>query len=363
MKTIINFLILLMMSNIGIAQSVYESPLGMSLSFDNTWKRLPKEVLYKKMEDVGTLLDYRKDIQFDACYQKVGNSDMDYPYILFKNFYATTTDENEIKSVQESFTSKPQFDDAIQNLVNGRFGVELKIGENYYDPAKKILFFTYDMGISIKGNLVGLFAFYFGKDASLMIYCYSYKDEFKYDQKEFLDVIYSVKDKGMNSSMGDYLSKHDAAVLHYNEGLRQASMGNRADAIKSYTLAIQNYPSEDSYAKSEAYYNRAVNKRQLNDFVGAISDYNEAIKLRPDYFKAYNNRGFAKMQLEDYAGAIVDYTATIKFDNYNSDFTNMAFGNRGLAKLSIDQDGCPDLKKAMELGNRQVVDAYNQLCK
>lgn len=71
----------------------------------------------------------------------------------------------------------------IENLVNGKFGVELKVGKNYYDAKNKILIFTYDMGISIKGNLVGMFAFYFGKNASLITYCYSYKDEFKYDQK------------------------------------------------------------------------------------------------------------------------------------------------------------------------------------
>jgi tetratricopeptide (TPR) repeat protein len=362
MKTILNFLMLIILCNGAWAQSTYESPLGFSLSFDDTWKRLPKEVLYQKIQAVESLLDYKKEVQFDACYQKIGNADMDYPYILLKNIYATTNDEEEIKKVQESFTSKSQFEDAIQNLVNGKMGVELQIGKNYYDAANKILVFTYDIGLSIKGDLVGLFAFYFGKNASLMIYCYSYKDEFKYDQKEFMEVIYSVKDKGMKTSIDDYTTKHDAAVLYYNEGLRQAALGNRPEAIKSYTLAIQNYPIEDSYAKSEAYYNRGVNKRQLDDLRGAIADYTEAIRLRPDYYKAYNNRGFAKMMLEDYTGAIADFTSTIKFDNYNSELSNVALGNRGLAKLNLGQDGCLDLKKAIELGNKQVVDTYHQLC-
>ena len=52
------------------------------------------------MKDVKDFLEYRKDIQFDACYQKIGNVDMDYPYILFKNVYATTTNEDEIKKNQ-----------------------------------------------------------------------------------------------------------------------------------------------------------------------------------------------------------------------------------------------------------------------
>lgn len=363
MKIKIILILSFCLSELTFAQTTYESPLGFTLNFDKTWKRLPKEVLYQRMKDVKDFLEYRKDIQFDACYQKIGNADMDYPYILFKNMYATTTNEDEIKKVQDHFTNKPQFEKAIETLVNGKFGVELKVGKNYYDAKNKILIFTYDMGVSIKGNLVGMFAFYFGKNASLITYCYSYEDEFKYDQKEFLDIIYSIKDKGMVNTMDHYVTKHDLAVKYYNEGKMQSERGNRYEAIKLYTKAIDNYPIEDSYMKSEAYYNRGLNKRYMNDYKGAITDYTEAIKLRPDYYKAYNNRGFAKLQIEDYAGAIFDFTQTIKIDNYNSEFTNMALGNRGIAKFMLDQDGCPDLKKAIELGNKSVINAYNEVCK
>ena len=48
------------------------------------------------------------------------------------------------------------------------------------------------------------------------------------------------------------------------------------------------------------------------------------------------------------------YNLAIKYDNYNSEYSNMALGNRGLAKLSINKDGCVDLRKAYELGNRSV---------
>jgi tetratricopeptide (TPR) repeat protein len=350
-------------SNINSPKITYESPVGFSLDFDNTWKRLPKEVLQQKIKDVKDFLDYRKDIQFDACYQNIGNADMDYPYILFKNIYATTTDDEQIKKVQEYFINKPQIDKVMQTLTNGMFDIDLNIGSNYYDKENKILIFTYDMGISIKGNLVCLNAFYIGKSASLQICCYSYKDEFKYDQKDFLDIIYSIRDKGMKTGMQTYLDKHDLAVKYYNEGKSQSASGNREEAIKSYTKAIENYPQEDSYMKSEAYFNRALNKRYLNNLRGAIADYTEAIRFRPDYYKAYNNRGYARLLLEEYQLAISDFTQTIKYDNYNTEFTNMALGNRGIAKFAIGQNGCDDLKKAIENGNTNVVSAYNQYCK
>lgn len=351
------------LSKITLAQTTYESPLGFTLSFDKTWKRLPKEILQQRMKDVKDFLEYRRDIQFDACYQKIGNADLDYPIILFKNIYSTTSNVDEIKKVQEYFTNQPQLEKVIDTLVNGKFGLELKVGKNYYDAKKKVLIFTYDMGISIKGNIVGMFAFYFGKNASLITYCYSYKDEFKYDQKEFLDIIYSIIDKGMVNTMDNYTSKHDIAIKYYNDAKIKSDAGDREAAISLYTKAIENYPIEDSYMKSEAFYNRGLNKRYLNNFNGAIADYTEAIKLRPDYYKAYNNRGFAKMQIEDYAGAILDFTQAIKYDNYNTEFTNMALGNRGMAKLMLNQDGCPDLKKAIDLGNNNVIQAFNEYCK
>jgi len=344
------------------AQTSYENPLGFTLNFDKTWKRLPKEILQSRMKDVKSALDYRKDIQFDACFQKIGNADMDYPYILFKNVYATTNNEEEISKAQKYFTNQEAFNKAVEAIVNGKFGVELSIGKNYYDAKNRILIFTYDVGISIKGNLVGLIAFYFGKKGSLITYCYSYKDEFKYDQAEFLEVIYSIQDKGMVNSMDDYVAKHDLAVRYYNDGKAQSEMGNREQAIVYYTKAINNYPLEDKFMISEAYYNRALNKRYLNDFKGAIKDYTGAIRFRPDYYKAYNNRGFAKLQIEDYLGAIEDFTNTIKYDNYNTEFTQMALGNRGVAKIALGQPGCADLRKAIELGNSKVVQIYRENC-
>lgn len=363
MKKFLTLFFALQIFNYLNAQTSYESPLGFSLAFDKTWKRLPKEVIQQKMNNVRDLLEYRKDVKFDACYQKIGNADMDYPYILFKNIYATTSSEDEIKQVQEYFTSKPEFDKVIQNITNDKFKIELNVGENYYDAQNKILIFTYDMGVSIRGNIVGLFAFYFGKNASLITYCYSYKDEFKYDQKEFLDIIYSIKDKGMMTELSDYSNKHDIAVNFFNEAKIKSDEGNRNDAISFYTKAIENYPIEDNFMKAEAYYNRGLNKRYINDNKGAIADYTQAIKLRPDYYKAFNNRGYVKLIMEDYSGAIADFTMTIKYDNYNTDFSNMALGNRGIAKLSLGQDGCADIKKAIELGNKNVYKVYNSYCK
>ena len=70
MKKLFIGLILIASICSSFAQTLYESPVGFTFTFDKTWKRLPKEVLQQKLKDVKEFLEYRKDIQYDACYQK-----------------------------------------------------------------------------------------------------------------------------------------------------------------------------------------------------------------------------------------------------------------------------------------------------
>ena len=50
-----------------------------------------------------------------------------------------------------------------------------------------------------------------------------------------------------------------------------------------------------------------VKKYNSKDFKGAISDFDRAINLNPNFAKSYDNRGIAKYKLEDIAGAVTDW--------------------------------------------------------
>jgi len=343
-------------------QTTYNNSLGFTVTFDETWRRLPKEVLREKTEFIKDLMEYKKNLQYDACFQKAGNADMDYPYILFKNFYTTTTNKEEIEKLREFYTNKFGVNQVLESLETNKVKMELEVGKTYYNEKKQLLIFTYEVDLNVKGKLIAMVGFYVGKSGSLQILCYTYADEFRYDQKEFLDIINSIEDSGMETEMGDYLKNHDQAILYYNEGLKQSSQRNPNRAIEFYTLAIDTYPQEDSYEISEAYYNRGYNKRKLENFKGAILDYTKAIEYRPNYYKAYNNRGFAYLLLEDYHNAVSDFSSVIKYDNYQTEFTSMALGNRGIAKLNLGENGCIDLKKAIEEGNDKVKATFYEYC-
>jgi tetratricopeptide (TPR) repeat protein len=85
----------------------------------------------------------------------------------------------------------------------------------------------------------------------------------------------------------------------------------------------------------------------VNDYEGALADYNIIIKLGTKSVEDYRNRGTIKFLLKDYKGAIADWDIVIKLQ------PDLAFAyyNRAIAKISIlDKKGAiADLTIAAKL--------------
>ncbi len=79
---------------------------------------------------------------------------------------------------------------------------------------------------------------------------------------------------------------------------------------------------------AQEYFERAYARNEQGDLVGAIADYDEAIRLDPTLAPAFINRGLARNEQGDRVGAIADYDEAIRLDPTYAP----AFYNRGVPR-------------------------------
>ena len=114
-------------------------------------------------------------------------------------------------------------------------------------------------------------------------------------------------------------------------------------AIPSRYLTELLTKSKSKPAKPLAQGNRSISaktyfmwgntKYDLGDYKGAITDYTQAIRLKPDYAIAYNTRGNAKGELSQSVAAIADFDIAIRLNPDDA----TAYYNRGIAKSNLGQ--------------------------
>ena len=84
---------------------------------------------------------------------------------------------------------------------------------------------------------------------------------------------------------------------------------------------------------SRRYFISGTVKFKQKNYIGAIKDFDKAIRLKPDYITAYNSRGLAKHEIADFSGALLDFRKAIELQpflsvlHYNKGLTLQAMGN------------------------------------
>ena len=82
---------------------------------------------------------------------------------------------------------------------------------------------------------------------------------------------------------------------------------------------------------TDAYFNRALTRYELDDKQGAIADYTQVIQINPDHDTAYNNCGLVRYEMGNKEGAVADLNRAILINPCNS----IAFCNRGIIRAEL----------------------------
>jgi Flp pilus assembly protein TadD len=118
------------------------------------------------------------------------------------------------------------------------------------------------------------------------------------------------------------------AVAFNSRGIAFAMKGKQDQAITDFNRAIQ---LEPDYAG--AFSNRANAYAAKGEFDQAMADYDRAIQLKPDDSDAYNYRGVAYAVMGHFDKAIADFDRAIQLKPENTG----ALNNRGSAYDSVGE--------------------------
>ena len=123
-------------------------------------------------------------------------------------------------------------------------------------------------------------------------------------------------------------SQFISADTYFRRGNDKTRMENYQGAIADYTQGIRLKPND-----AFAYVVRGNAKVQLGQYFAAIADCDTAIRLKPNDAFAYFLRGLAKSKLGQHFAAIADYDTAIRLKPDDA----LAYRNRGIAKVQLGQ--------------------------
>jgi tetratricopeptide (TPR) repeat protein len=139
----------------------------------------------------------------------------------------------------------------------------------------------------------------------------------------------------------------NSALAYYDKGNAYAKLGRYKSAIECYNQAIH---IDSDY--TDAHYIRGILYFELGQYQKAIQDFNNTIRIQPDYINAYYHRGIAYSKMRQERQAIEDFSNAIRLKPDHAD----AYNNRSAVFLNLGNHvlGCPDARRACELGNCKV---------
>ncbi len=113
---------------------------------------------------------------------------------------------------------------------------------------------------------------------------------------------------------------------YFLRGIAKYNLDDLLGADTDFSLAIEHNP-----VFTNAYNYRAITRSRLGNYDDALNDFHEAIELRPDLPGPYYSRGVTRLLNEQYEEAIEDFDMFIRQEKKVAD----AYINRGICYLQL----------------------------
>jgi len=129
----------------------------------------------------------------------------------------------------------------------------------------------------------------------------------------------------------------------FNRGHDYSLQGNWSQAISDYNKAIEINPNY-----WQAYLGRGIASYSQGNFTQTLSDYTKTIEINPNVPGIYGLRGYIYARLGNFAQAIHDLTKDIETNPNNA--SSYSLRSFSYAKLGEYDKAWTDVHKAQELG-------------
>jgi len=170
--------------------------------------------------------------------------------------------------------------------------------------------------------------------------------------------IYVTIPKAMGLSDDDVLSlktisSNNKIWAHDSVGSLKIKLGKFKEAIYNFNMLVKLLKERNShFLKLEYAFNQlAACKRESGDPKGAIQEYNNALKVNPNYTSSIGGRGTSKQYLNNLFGACDDWTRAVELggESYQSKIDEFCNLNSSINAENLKEKATEELKKLKEL--------------
>ena len=145
---------------------------------------------------------------------------------------------------------------------------------------------------------------------------------------------------------------------YLEQGRKLLREGKSREAVQMLNQAV-----EANADNTEALNTRGVAYFELKEYNNALLDYEQALKVTPDFYSPYYNRALLKTTQGDVQGALKDYSDAIRLAPDTARLgTSEAFLNRGQLFAAQDQiqPALTDFDQSIKLNPRNALALYNR---